>query len=143
MKIKFLVNIHERAIIPENDHWFNHHLDKLEGKKLWLHLEDLKKQRSLKQNAYYWGVVIPLIADEIGEHDHNYVHALMKHRFLTKKKVIKNKVYEATGSTRKLNTNQFNIFMDKVIHWANTELGLQIPPPDKEYSYGVRLAEED
>ena len=33
------------------------------------------QKRSLKANAYYWGVVIPLIMAEMGENDEGYVHA--------------------------------------------------------------------
>lgn len=101
------------------------------------------KQRSLPQNSYYWGVCIPLIADEIGELDLNYVHALLKGMFLAKHKTIKGKDYTAVGKTSKMSTAQFSEYIEKVRMWASQELGLNIPDPDSTHNERAVLYEED
>jgi len=104
------------------------------------------KKRGLKMNAYYWGVVVPLIASEIGE-DENVTHALLKTKFLSKEMVIAGKggwdKVTIAGRTSKLDTHQFSIYLEKVIVWASSWLGLVIPDPDQDHNAYPILIETD
>lgn len=141
MKIKFKAQVVNKEIVYVSPLYVSHHLRKLEGKKVLVEIAEEKRKRSVNQNSYYWGVVVPLIAEEMGEDDEAYIHALMKFMFLKKTKEINGRVYEAVGSTKKLTTDKFNIFLEKVIRFASMELGMVIPEPDKTHNYAVLISE--
>lgn len=105
------------------------------------------KKRSLPQNNYFHGVVIPMIAEEIGEQDEAEVKALLKAKFLSKEKVIAGKdkweTVKIVGRSSKLDTNTFGIFIEKCRQWASEFLGLVIPDPDPNYNAHPILIEED
>ena len=88
---------------------------------------DDRPSRSLNQNAYYWSVVIPIIAGEIG-YQKEELHEALKIKFLPKEIKVKGKPYTIGGSTGKLNTKQFNEYLEAVIQMAS-ELGIYIPEP--------------
>ena len=110
----------------------------------------LKKQfrkRSLPQNAYFHSVIVPMIAEEVGE-DEVRIKALLKSMFLSRKITIKGKNGEEktetiVGRTSKLNTEQFAIFIDKCIVWSSSFLGIIIPDPDPNHNAYPILIEED
>jgi len=105
----------------------------------------LKKQfrkRSLPQNAWYWSLIIPMIAEEMGEDDMDYVHALLKSIHLSKKVEIKGKIYTVTGKTSKLTTAQFGEYCERVRMWAAQELMLDIPDPDPDHNAYPVLIDE-
>jgi len=81
--------------------------------------------RTNKQNAYYWSVVIRTISQETGS-DPDTVHAELKKMFL----LIKDGVLPIVGSTKKLSTKDFGVYLDKVILWAAEFLQVIVPPAD-------------
>ena len=107
-----------------------------------MRIEKPRKHRSLKMNAYYFGVVVPIIADWMGEDDPDYIHALLKAMFLSRTAIIKGKEYHVSGKTSKLTTAQFGEYLERVIRWANLE-GLVIPEADREYLAHELKAEMD
>lgn len=77
-------------------------------------VKPMKQQRTLDQNSYYWGVVLPTIADETG-HDVNELHDIFKQRFLQRKTVtFNNKDYEVTGSSTDLSTQEFSEYIERI-----------------------------
>ncbi len=64
------------------------------GDKITVMISTAKAKRTLNQNSYYFGVYLPLIADETGEDDIEALHELFKGKFLTKeiKEIIGEKV---------------------------------------------------
>ena len=100
-------------------------------------------KRSRKQDGWYFGLVLPMIADAMGETDLAYVHACMKDRFLSKIKVDKKGItHRATGRYAKLNTEQAGNFIEKVRHFAAEFYSLDIPNPDKEWNSNAILLNE-
>lgn len=97
-------------------------------------VEPYKYNRSGSQNRYYWGVVIPLIADEIGE-EKDVTHDILKARFLKYKKTIKSKrtgqekTMTVVGSTTKMTTVEFMEYTETVKRWASIHLNIFIPDP--------------
>ncbi len=109
-----------------------------EGKYL-VRIEAFKK-RSLNQNAYYWGIVVPMVKQGLKNIGYNEVktnddaHEIMKHLFL--KKSMKNESNGdeiiLAGSTADLKTVAFNTFLGEVWQWAAEYLQIQIPAPNEQ-----------
>jgi hypothetical protein len=97
-------------------------------------------KRSLMQNAYYWGVLIPFCLQGLRDAGYNDVktsedtHEILKHLFL--KKIIRNEKTDEEiilpGSTTKLSTVDFMTFISDVQQWASEYLGIYIPSPNEQ-----------
>jgi len=90
-------------------------------------------KRTDEQNRYYWGVVIPILADHFG-YDHEEVHEEMKLMF----NPIQSKIDPSRkigGSTTKMSTVEFycdqDSYVERICRWSATEYGIYIPPPEK------------
>lgn len=84
-----------------------------------------KKQRSIPQNNYLWGVVYKLISDYTGMTVEE-VHEHCKWKFLRKRV----KRLHTTKSTTNLSTLEFNEYIDKIVFWAGEKLECFIPSPN-------------
>jgi hypothetical protein len=113
---------------------------KLDGKRVVVSIEELKKKRSGQQNRYYFGVVVKLITDAFRDAG-NMVNAENVHEFL-KAEVGKlsqvlvtadGEVFRGPGSTAKLTTTEFSNYIEAVRAWAAEILDLQIPSPDEAF----------
>jgi len=103
------------------------HLHTLEGKRVELTVEKQKHKRTKNQNAYYWGVVLQLIAEHTGE-DVEALHDALKVHFAPKH-VVGNLV--VPSGTRYLDTVDFAGYVEKVRRWAAEELNINIPDPNE------------
>jgi hypothetical protein len=101
-------------------------LARLEGRQVALRVTRHHHSRSLSQNAYYWGVVIPLLAECCGYEDDEMHHAL-KHRFLRDRANEKGGLVLVKSSAA-LNTREFTEFIEQCRRLA-AELGVAIPDP--------------
>lgn len=104
-----------------------------------LTLKSIKK-RSLPQNAYYHGCVVPLVLqglkdvgyDEVQTHED--VHEILKYLFLKRSIVHKatgEVIAEISGSTAELQTHEFNDYLEKIWKWSAEYLGVHIPAPNE------------
>ena len=93
--------------------------------------------RSLSQNAWYWGCVLPAVAAGLEEcwgerMETEEVHEWLKGRFNAKTIVDRN-TGEVKGkrpcSTASLDTKEFGEFLEKVIRFAGEELKVEVPTP--------------
>lgn len=97
-------------------------------------------RRTNPQNAYYWGVVVPMVADHLTER-HNYpyttdmAHFLLRSQFLPAREdpITKRKEY---GSTTDLvrsgdGEDSWGVYIQKIQEWA-AKSGLYIPDPQEE-----------
>lgn len=80
-------------------------------------------ERTLRQNRYYWGVVLKIIALETGENDIERLHEQMKYKFL--KRRDGDKVW--VGSTKELSTAEFTDYIEAIRKWALEYLDIQVP----------------
>lgn len=95
------------------------------------------KRRSLNQNGYWWGCLVPLVKQGLNDAGWNDIrtnedaHEYLKSIFVKKSIVNFNtgEVATFTGSTTELNTTEFAKLVDDVIQWAVEFLGIQIPYP--------------
>jgi hypothetical protein len=111
--------------------------DLKDGKYL-IKIQSIKK-RSLLQNAYWWGCLLPMVKEGLVNAGYDEIksnedcHEVLKALFL-KENVVSKKdgnVIEVTGSTTKLTTTQFNELIDCVIKWAAEYLSIQVPYPNE------------
>jgi hypothetical protein len=109
---------------------FNAWLLSLGNKNVTLSVEPKKKHRSHNQNAYYWGVVIDLLAYHFG-YTPEEMHEALKWKFLRVDGPV-----PTVRSTRKLTTKEFMEFIEKVQIWAASEYQVDIPSPN-EVNYQV------
>lgn len=116
----------------------------LDGHKVEIVIRERKKRRSLSQNAFYWGVVIPIVTNHLNEYGAN-IGPEEAHDFL-KQEVMKLRSKVALpdgslawiiGSSTKLTTSEWEVAIDKIRAWA-AEIELIIPFPNEyEESYVV------
>ena len=98
-------------------------------------IKPYRKNRSVKQNNYLWGVVYPTIQSAIqasrGEHySTDDIHEWFRDKYLPKKVVtIKGETKTIRPSTTKLNTREFGEYLDQIIYFA-AESGIVIPDPE-------------
>ena len=98
------------------------HLSSLEGKQVELTLRTLRNKRTLSQNAYYWGVVVAILAEHFG-YESDELHEALKLKFL---KTHEDSPLPTVKSTAKLSIGEFCDYIDTVTRWAAQE-GIYIP----------------
>jgi hypothetical protein len=114
-------------------------LKEFEGKRVEITIQEEKKTRSLKQNSYYWGVVVNLVKGLFEEHgaslSEEEVHEYIKQEVLKipqKRVDLPNSTYIfIPGTTTKLSKYQWEMEMEKIRAFF-AEWGLTIPYPKKD-----------
>lgn len=89
-------------------------------------IERQKTSRSKEQLAYYWGVVLPEIANHTG-HDVDELHEIFKSKYLRKRKFWRGSSLTTISSTTVLSLKEMSNFISLVIAEAN-EMEIAIPP---------------
>ena len=105
---------------------FEKYLQGLNG-KYSLIIKKKTKPRSIEQNNYYWGVIIKMIADEMGHYGREEmlrIHDALRHMFLCDDGLI-------PKSTTDLSTVQAEEYYAKIRMWASEFLNLYIPLPNE------------
>jgi len=97
-----------------------------EGARIELILRRATKKRTDPQNRYYWGVVVPMLAEHFG-YTKDEMHEALKWQFLKKPEAAPPTV----GSTRKLTTEQFNEYIESIQIWAASEFSVVVPDPNE------------
>lgn len=102
-------------------------------------VEKTKKKRSIEQNRYYWGVVVPLVWE-------GYIHLGWEEMTLTgtHNELLKTfniievvnihngEIKRTIGSSTEMSTSQMMDYFAKITRWAATELNVQIPEPGEQ-----------
>ena len=100
-----------------------------DGENLKVTVWKRSSQRSLPQNAWYWGAVLPIIAEETG-HSAEELHEIFKRMFLPPKTVrFRGRDFRMPGSTKDCNVAEFHEYIEKVRAEASS-MGIEIPDPD-------------
>ena len=86
-----------------------------------------RKERSLNQQGYYFGVVVKMIADELGYLKPEDAHNELRAMFL----LIEEKPMRRYRSTTDLSTVEMEEYMSKIRAWAAIEIPLFIPLPNE------------
>lgn len=105
---------------------FNKEIEKLEGKTIELTIKPKKRTRTLTQNAYYWGAVLPTISDYTG-YEVEDLHNHFKYHFLKKK--VGN--LDSFKSTTQLTKEEFTDYIEKIRRFTEQVLGFHINSPEE------------
>lgn len=130
MRLKpiFYGKIENRKLTFDNTEQLKNYIANLKG-DIQLTIEPRKKNRSLKQNSYYWGVVIPMLCEYCG-YTPEEMHEALKIKFLTVYSDVKN-IPPTIRSTTSLSTVEFEELVSRVRMWASIELGVYVPNPNE------------
>ena len=102
-------------------------LGMLEGKESEFTARAKRRKRSLSQNSWFHGCIVPMVAEALKELGHENIDAkeILKYRFL--------KVGEGdlayVRHTSELSTKEMAEFTDQCIRWAAEFLHIFIPDP--------------
>ena len=94
--------------------------------------------RTIKQNEYYHGVVIPLVRSGLYDLGYNLspieVHEFLKDRFLKKQILceISWTYQSAEGSTKALTTKEFQSFISEIQQWSAEYLNVYVNDPNEQ-----------
>ena len=88
-------------------------------------IRPVSRTRTNDQNAYYWGVVVDYIGKHLG-YEPEEAHEALKWQFLRKP----NSDPPTVISTARLSTAEFSEYVDRVVRWAASYLGVVIPDPE-------------
>lgn len=112
--------------------WFFAMLEGFQDDEVIVTVQRKKHTRTLKQNAYLWGVVYPLLAEYTGE-TQDELHKIFKAKYLQQKKMWRGGEYAVQRSTAELTSEEMGDFISSVVLEAS-DLGIEVPLPDKEYA---------
>lgn len=100
----------------------------------WVEIKKYRKNRSLEQNGYYWGVVIEILSREFGCIPEE-MHEILKARFNSEITILPNgEEVRHVKSTKDKDTFNFEEYLEDIRVWADTEFGINIPLPNEEFS---------
>jgi len=122
---KWRAKVHNGKLVLPSTKFFRENLKHFEGKEVELIIQRYRKTRTLKQNAYYWGAIIPILAEHFGYED-DEMHEALKWLFL-KKRIAP---IPTVISTTKLNTAQFTDYIERIKRWASINYKIVLPNPE-------------
>lgn len=149
--LKYTGRVTQGKILPYEAPIYFEKIQRLEGYEVSVEVKPLKK-RSLKQNRYYWGVVVPMIQHRLS--DLGYTRAdLIKdqhptlllrddvHDFL-KANFNQTEIVDLDGSvigkttrpTRDLSSIEFTEYIEVIKRWAAQDLELEIKDPKIDFA---------
>jgi hypothetical protein len=102
------------------------YLQPLNGQRVEVIIRKPKTSRSTLQNSYYFGVVVEILAKELG-YDKDEIHEILKYKFLQSNAMGMPYV----KSTTKLSTGEFEDYLEKIRRWAAEFLNINIPLPNE------------
>ncbi len=89
-------------------------------------IEVYVKSRSLKENSYYWGVIVGTLSDHTGFTPEE-MHEALKWKFL---RIVKGQI-ESCRSTTELSVGEFEDYLSKIRIWSSEELNCWLPLPNE------------
>lgn len=113
-------------------------LSKLRDGDYIVTVERKKAKRSLMQNAYYWGVIVPYAKqglNDIGyrmttEATHEYLKGEFNIVEIPNERT--GEILRSIGSTTEMSTSQMMEYFAKITEWAAEYLSIEIPQPGEQ-----------
>lgn len=125
----FTGHIDKGKLILDQPYKYAVRIASLEGKKIELILRKRKSQRSLNQNAYYWGVVIEILKTYLEGMTGDEIHDALKIKFASRPDT--NTGLTIVESTARMDTKRFNEYFETIQRWAAEFLNANIPSPNE------------
>ena len=110
MIISGIANGSKLDYLPEVRDKVSIYLESNQGKKVYVTFDVVKPGRTLSQNSYYHGLIIPIISDYTG-HSPEEVHTILKDKYCPRFFNAEGKEYPR--STTRMNTKEFSVFPDR------------------------------
>ena len=108
------------------------------GKDIELTIQRKRKRRSLMQNAYYYGVVLPIVQKGLTDAGYKVskesTHEFLKATFF-KQELVNDQtgeILQTVGSTSQMTTVQMMEYFEDITQWAVEFLNIQIPQPNEQ-----------
>lgn len=122
----FCGRIEQGVVKLDNPSRYAQHSKNLEGRRIEIVLRKEKSKRSNNQNNYYFGCICKVLGDYFG-YDTEEMHEALKMKFLRTGACD----LETIRSTTKLNTAEFEDYMERVRRWAAIEYDVIVPLPNE------------
>jgi hypothetical protein len=121
------------GILATNRKYISDVIKSFDGANIIITIEKRKKKRSNNQNAFYFGIVIPIMMDAFKDAWGEYYSATEVHEALKAKYCFKEQINTNTGeiiqipsSTTNFSTIEWEEYIDKIrafaLEWFNTVL---------------------
>lgn len=134
----------ENGNLKQNRNLILDALRSFEGKGIVLTIEKRKNKRSNPQNAFFHGVVLPLVYHGLKDLGHTMpladVKDLLKLKFLKVPIFVNDETGEITEKikgTSELTTTEFMEFVAGIQKWAAENLGIDIPDPNENLKLDI------
>jgi tRNA A-37 threonylcarbamoyl transferase component Bud32 len=108
------------------------------GKDITITIERKRRKRSLMQNAYYFGVVLPMVMSGLNDAGYKVskesTHEFLKATFNKKELVNEStgEILQTVGSTAQMSTSEMMDYFAEITQWAVEFLNVQIPEPGEQ-----------
>ena len=142
-KVEFTCPVNAGRIPVEVSQNLRSTLEKLNGKTAKITIQEKRKTRSLSQNAFYFGVVIPAIQHmffEAGQPvDEQVVHEYLKRHVGNLTRTLQTpdgKQAAVTRSSTELDTIEWELFIEQIRAWA-AQWNTEVPFPNEGLTYGT------
>lgn len=129
---KIILKDGKKTLQISSQSYYQHQINKFrEGEVVTAYISSRKPKRTIQQNRYYWGVYLPLIAEETGERNLDRLHKLFTGKFLTEEiiEVLGERV-RMVKSTTTLSKSQFSEYIMAI----EAETGIEAPPAKNFFS---------
>ena len=115
-----------------------------EGAEITLTIEKKFSKRSNNQNAFYWGVILPIVSELLQNSTGHFFSIEETHDVLKSNCNYKELISENTGeitkiplSTTELTTIEFIEFMEKVEHFVFDYFSVTLPKPNEQLNLNL------
>ena len=130
------------GILATNRKYISDVIKSFEGANIIITIEKRKKKRSNNQNAFYFGIVIPIMMDAFKDAWGEYYSAIEVHEALKSKYCYKEQINESTGeiiqipsSTTNFSTIEWEEYIDKIRAFALEWFNVTIPMPNEQINF--------
>ena len=124
----FRGSVKKGKLILDDPARFAVNLSGLNDKRVEVIVRKEKSQRSLNQNAAYWGIVIEMLCEKTG-YDRETMHDMMRVKFASYEDL--NTGLLVVESTAKMDTKRFMKYYEDIQRWSAEFLELNIPSPNE------------
>jgi hypothetical protein len=89
-----------------------------------------KETRSARANRYYFGVVLKAISEHTG-YEVDELHDYFKLQFNARELMVGRESAIVGSSTRRLDSQKFYDYLERIRRFASMELGITLPEPER------------
>jgi hypothetical protein len=143
MKIEITTSIHN-GLFKRNRNTVLEAIKSFNGSDVVITIDKVKKKRSNNQNAFYWGVLIPLMQQGAKDTWGESWSVDKAHKHLSKLFVFHESVNQKTGeitqtpkSTTELTTTDWEVYVTEIRIYLLENFDIDAPEPNQEITLKV------